>query len=252
VREGRTHEAVTLARESNPSTLTDYAERIAPPVTLSYNPLMSEHEHLGSLADEELLQNICKGCTECFAILFHRYFRQVFATAFHILHDRAEAEDLLQEVFLAVFLQQETFDKTRGSVKTWILQFAYFKSLLRRRYLRIRSFYRQEEIAEEHQIRLADMPVRVQGISAREWAHSVQSGVATLTTKQQRTIELVYLEGCTLREAADRQRESLANTRNHYYRGLKVLRAFLEGKAEAEKAKERELRAGEGAYQFES
>jgi RNA polymerase sigma-70 factor, ECF subfamily len=51
-------------------------------------------------------------------------FRQVFALAFKILLERSEAEDILQEVFLAIFLQRERFDPAKGSVKTWILQFA--------------------------------------------------------------------------------------------------------------------------------
>ena len=60
-----------------------------------------------------------------------------------------------------------------------------------------------------------------------EWTLFVESGVGSLTDKQRRTIGLVHVEGCTLQEAADAQGESLANTRNCYYRGLKGLRAFL-------------------------
>jgi DNA-directed RNA polymerase specialized sigma24 family protein len=102
---------------------------------------MSPHEHFDSLADDDLLRNIVQGCTDCFALLFHRYCRQVFSVSFRIIRDKPETEDILQEVFLSIFLQQERYDPARGSIRTWILQFAYFKSLLRRRYLRIRHFY---------------------------------------------------------------------------------------------------------------
>ena len=40
---------------------------------------MLTHEHLDGLADDVLLQRVGNGCEECFALLFHRYFRQVFA-----------------------------------------------------------------------------------------------------------------------------------------------------------------------------
>ena len=210
---------------------------------------MPNHEHFELLADDELLRNVGEGCDDCFALLFHRYFRQVFCLSFRILRDRAEAEDILQEVFLAIFLHKESFDRSKGSVRTWVLQFAYFKSLLRRRYLRIRNFYRQEELAEQQAIR-ASAPRSILGLDKAEWTHFVEGGIAALGAKQRRTIELVHLEGYTLQEAADLQRESLANTRNYYYRGLKALRAFLEGKAELRRAEEKAALSAH-AYRFE-
>src|SRR5580700_10791443 len=162
---------------------------------------MSHHEHLEPFADQELLRNIGEGCNDCFAMLFHRYCRQVFSVSFRILRDRSETEDILQEVFLSIYLQQERFDPARGTVRTWILQFAYFKALLRRRYLNIRNFYKQEEIDEARESRrtqsfdLLDMtPV--------EWGRFVETGIATLNGKQRQVIGLVHFEGYTLQETS--------------------------------------------------
>jgi RNA polymerase sigma-70 factor (ECF subfamily) len=79
---------------------------------------MQNHEHREGLTDIELLRYIGDGCSDCFTLLFHRYFRQVFSLANRIIRDRAEAEEVLQEVFLAVYLLQERFDPARGSVRT--------------------------------------------------------------------------------------------------------------------------------------
>src|SRR5258708_37513633 len=106
---------------------------------------MSEHEHVESLADDELLRNIGQDCSQCFELLFHRYYRQVHSISFRIFRDRSEAEDILQEVFLSIYLQQGRFDPARGSVRTWILQFAHFKALLRRECLGISPFLKQQE-----------------------------------------------------------------------------------------------------------
>src|SRR5258707_6462085 len=65
---------------------------------------MSPHEHFDSLADDDLLRNIVQGCTDCFALMFQRYCRQVFPVSFRIIRDKAEAEDILQEVFLSIYL----------------------------------------------------------------------------------------------------------------------------------------------------
>jgi RNA polymerase sigma-70 factor (ECF subfamily) len=213
---------------------------------------MSPHEHFDSLADDDLLRNIVQGCTDCFALLFHRYCRQVFSVSFRIIRDKAETEDILQEVFLSIFLQQERYDPSRGSIRTWILQFAYFKSLLRRRYLRIRHFYNDEELSETREMRWSETS-SLMGMSSAEWAHYVETGIATLSIKQRRVIELVHFDGHTLNEASEILRESLANTRNLYYRGLKELKEFLNGRAALKKAEEAAvLGRRKDAFRFES
>jgi RNA polymerase sigma-70 factor (ECF subfamily) len=198
-----------------------------------------------------LLQRVNDGCEECFALLFHRYFRHVFGLAFKILRERSEAEDILQEVFLAIFLQRERFDPAKGSVKTWILQFAYFRSLLRRRYLRIRNFYKQQEVLEGQQIR-AGSPESIAGMNRSEWTRFVESGIGKLNAPQRQTIQMVHFEGRTLKEAAEILRESLPNTRNYYYRGLKALRVYLEVTAEAQTAKQEAILGRMNAYHLKS
>jgi RNA polymerase sigma-70 factor, ECF subfamily len=212
---------------------------------------MLTHEHRDAFSDDVLLQHVGNGCEECFALLFHRHFRQVFALAFKILRERSEAEDILQEVFLAIFLQRERFDPAKGSVKTWILQFAYFRSLLRRRYLRVRNFYKQEEVVEGQQIR-AGSSDNIAGMNRSEWTRFVESGIGKLNGRQRQTIEMVHFEGRTLKEVADILRESLPNTRNYYYRGLKALRVYLEVTAEAQTAKQEGLLGRKNAYHLES
>jgi RNA polymerase sigma-70 factor (ECF subfamily) len=212
---------------------------------------MAPHEHPNALADEELLRNIGLGCTECFAQLFHRYCRQVFSVSFRILRHRAETEDVLQEVFLSIYLQQERFDPSRGSVRTWILQFAYFKALLRRRYLNVRSFYKHEEVSERREMRRSQ-PAELLGMSPTEWARYVETGIAALTAKQRKSIELVHFQGYTLQEASEILDETLANTRNCYYRGLKALRTSLQARTAQKTARQTAVLEGNDAYSFES
>jgi len=196
----------------------------------------SEHEHPASLADDELLGNVGQGCNDCFALLFHRYCRQVLSVSFRILRDKAEAEDILQEVFLSIYLQKERFDPTRGTPRTWILQFAYFKSLLRRRYLGIRNSYNQVELSEVREIRASRSPDLL-GMTPAEWALYVEAGVEALNQKQRQVIEMVHFEGRTLQEISEILRETLANTRNYYYRGLNALRDRLNVRTVPKKAR---------------
>jgi len=195
---------------------------------------MGAHQHREPIADEQLLDNIAQRCQECFGLLFGRYFRPVLGIAFKILRDHAEAEDIMQEVFLAIYLQQERFDPAKGTVRTWVLQFAYFKSLLRRRYLSIRRFYQQEEIAAVGELRAEVSFERIFGLNAADLAGYVEAGLSSLPVHQRQAIELVHFEGRTLQEVSELMRESLANTRNIYYRGMKRLRDHLQARKEKE------------------
>jgi len=142
------------------------------------------------------------------------------------------------------------YDPARGTVRTWILQFAYFKALLRRRYLHIRNFYKQEEVSETRELRRTQ-PSELLGMGPAEWAHYVATGIATLTTKQRSVIELVHFEGYTLQEASETLRETLANTRNYYYRGLKALRNSLNARTASTKVQESVALEGNDAYGFQ-
>src|SRR5215470_1449713 len=92
-------------------------------------------------SDEELMEMLCTGAPDVLSLLFDRYYRLVFSIALKILRDHGEAEDIMQEVFFEIYRTPEKFDPSRGSVKMWILQHAYRRSLNRRKYLKVRGFY---------------------------------------------------------------------------------------------------------------
>lgn len=164
---------------------------------------------------------------EALAILFERYYRLVLHTAMGIVRDRAEAEDVMQDVFLEIYRDAAKFDPKRGKLRTWLLQYAYHRSLNRRKYLATRGFY---ERTERHDT-AGDRAVPVfhrNGLSSHDWAPSIQKGMRLLKPKERQAIELVCYEGLLLREIAESLRDSLPNVRNHYYRGLKKLRGFLD------------------------
>jgi RNA polymerase sigma-70 factor, ECF subfamily len=187
---------------------------------------MNIHAHPVGLSDEELPQRIREGCEECFGLLFERHFRHVFAVTYRILRDASEAEDIMQDVFLDIFLRREQYDVLRGSPRSWMLQFAYFKALVRRRYLRIRHFYADAEVLETQELR-AKAPADLFGMNAMEWDLCVETGINLLESRQRQAIELIHFHGYTLQEASDITGSSLANTKNLYYRGMKALRGYL-------------------------
>ncbi|HLA11526.1 MAG TPA: sigma-70 family RNA polymerase sigma factor [Pyrinomonadaceae bacterium] len=172
---------------------------------------------------------------DALALLFDRHHRLVLHVASKILRDTGEAEDLMQEVFFEIFQKACSFDPKKGSAKTWILQYAYHRSLDRRHYLRVRQFYNQTEISDLNISEPYYSLYSWNGLSFQEWARILKQGIVTLNEKQRRTIELGYFQGLELREIATAMDESLPNVRNYYYRGIKKLRDFMRSRSCFEK-----------------
>jgi RNA polymerase sigma-70 factor (ECF subfamily) len=180
------------------------------------------------LSDEDIVERMCQGHSDALPILFDRFYRLVLKIALRILRDPGEAEDVMQDVFFEIFDKAAQFDPAKGSAKTWILQYAYHRSLSRRQYLALRSFYDRHKIGEREVSESNSMAASWRGLTFQERRRVIEQGLATLNGKQRKTLELVSFEGLLLSEIAERTKESLPNVRHHYYRGLEGLRKFLQ------------------------
>ena len=196
------------------------------------------HDHVGLLTDEALLHNIAHRCEDCFDLLFLRFFRPILNLAYKIIRDRSEAEDVVQEVFLAIHQQRERFDPSVGPARTWVLQFGYYKSLKRRRYLSKRHFYEEHVSVDEdrHDPLIVQAEYVQRSVESKEL---VEQALASLSAAQRRVIELLHFQGRTLQEISQMEGKELTGIRNSYYRGLNALRSFLgrDVRRSADKAK---------------
>jgi RNA polymerase sigma-70 factor (ECF subfamily) len=179
-------------------------------------------------SDEDVIERLRHGHSDALPLLFDRFYRLVLKIAVRILRDPGEAEDVMQDVFFEIFNKAAQFDPAKGSVKTWVLQYAYHRSLSRRQYLALRSFYDRRQISEREVSESNSPDGSWRGLTFQEWRRVIEQGLTTLNEKQRKTLELVCFEGLSLREIADRTKESLPNVRHHYYRGLEGLRKFLQ------------------------
>jgi len=184
---------------------------------------------LSALSDEHVMAHVQKGHDDALAVIFDRYHRLVLSIAFRILRDLGEAEDLTQTVFLQIFEAAGQFDPSRGTTKVWILQYAYHRGMNRRLYLTRRNFYDPHATSEEDLDLLEQGPIHngAGSMPVQEVRRLVREGLEGLKKCHRRTLEMVYFEGMSLREVAEKTGESLGNVRHHYYRGLSQLRFFV-------------------------
>ena len=177
-------------------------------------------------SDEALMDRLPQGDKEALVGLFRRYARIVRGVAFRILRDAAEADDLVQDVFLFIHRKGQLFDASRCSARSWIVQITYHRAIDRRRYLQSRLFYTRLELNGATELP-EPLSGAVQGNDFRAELtgnKTLQGLLDTLTEDQRNTLTLHFVEGFTFAEIGAKLDQSVGNIRNHYYRGLEKLR----------------------------
>jgi len=178
-------------------------------------------------SDEALMERVCGGDREALGVLFRRYARAVRSVAYRILRDEAEADDLLQDVFLFINRKCGIFDPTKGSARSWIVQMTYHRAIDRRRQLISRHFYTRVDISDpgmEPPDPRGEDPFYHQSMEGVLGKGGLEKLTKSLSEDQQTTMRLYFFEGYTLDEIAIQLGQSVGNVRNHYYRGLERVR----------------------------
>jgi RNA polymerase sigma-70 factor (ECF subfamily) len=173
-----------------------------------------------ALPDETLLTQISIGDQEALAILFRRDSRLVWSVAERIVRNKAEADDLLQEVFLPIQRRASVFDSSKGTAKSLIVHVTYQRALSRRRYLNARHNQVPSEAEERTAIAAPAIPFYDESLEARFGRERLRQALGEMSEDQRETLRLFFFEGYTLQEIAGQLGQSIGQVKHHYYRGL--------------------------------
>ncbi len=176
------------------------------------------------ISDAQLLEAITRRDEQALAALYDRYASILFGLLLRILHDRAEAEDVLQEVFLRVWQRAADFDEARGRVFTWLVTIARSRAIDRLRAIQSRGRVAEEAARESA---FTSAPSAVSDAIASEQRVVVEQALAEIPEEQRRTLMLAYFEGLTQSEIAARTGEPLGTVKTRTRAGLARLRAIL-------------------------
>ncbi len=195
-------------------------------------------EQFRSLPDEVLCREAVAGSHDAFLVLFDRYCEDVFRLAFSVLRNKAEAEDLVQILFLEVHTTMLRYDELRGSFRTLLLRYAYTRAIDHRRHLESRRYYTSLQFEElESELLVRDDTV-ASGLSLEEGTRLIEQGLEHLDDKQRVAVTAYFFRGLSVDEIAREMDESFGNARHHLYRGLERMRRVLAPKEETDETSE--------------
>lgn len=210
---------------------TFFTARLAPlPFTLKCGAEEGATSAVDSVTDEALLAFLQAGEQDALGCLFQRYAQLMLGVATRILRDAAEAEDLVQDLFLFIQRKCAIYDSSKSTARSWIIQMAYHRAIERRRYLTTRQFYARAEI-ESNTNRMVGTPTAECDYSAEAvfGRNGLTKVLKALSEEQRETLRLYFFDGYTLAEISEKVGQPLANVRHHYYRGLDKLRKQMFG-----------------------
>lgn len=159
-----------------------------------------------------------------FASLFERHAPVTLGLLQRILGGRGEAEEVLQEVFLQIWMQADRYDGARSTPRGWILMLARSRALDRLR--RRESARRREEIVGEETGETVS-PLGTERLESLEVKRQVSSALGSLSPDQRRCIELAFFEGLTHTQIAERLEAPLGTVKSRILLGMNKLRQAL-------------------------
>lgn len=208
------------------------------------NSVSQQWQQINLQTDEELVATFLAGEADAIAALFDRYHRLVYSVALRILRDSGEAEDVVQTVFLDVTRAMANFDAAKGTLKVWLMQYAYHRALHRKRHLQAQRFYEWVELEGSS----ADLRMAVHPERSLERQELVNLWLSKLSAERKQILELAYCEGMTAEEIAARLSRSVHVIRHEQYRALAYLRKEVVRQREREQARQAaELEGAQGS-----
>ncbi|MDQ3754992.1 MAG: sigma-70 family RNA polymerase sigma factor [Acidobacteriota bacterium] len=183
---------------------------------------MSEHAQQ-SISDIELLHSIARGDELALASLYDRYSSILLGLLLRILHNRPEAEDVLQEVFLQVWRRAADFDEARGRGFTWLVTLTRSRAIDRLRALGSRERAATAAMREAPE----EIGDASDDVLRSEQAEVVRRALAEIPEEQRRALMLAYYEGLTQSEIAAKLNQPLGTVKTRMRSGLIKLRELL-------------------------
>ncbi len=166
------------------------------------------------------------GDTRAFEVVFDRHSGVAFSLAYRMCGRRALAEDIVQEAFLSLWRTGARYDRTRGSVRSWVLSAVHNRAIDA---FRRESIREGKTIADDGLSERIEEPVRTaEEVERRDEAHQIRTALDSLPGEQRRVIELAYFGGFSHSEIAELLSLPAGTVKGRMRLGLSKLRLLID------------------------
>ncbi|WP_432038887.1 sigma-70 family RNA polymerase sigma factor [Streptomyces cucumeris] len=173
---------------------------------------------------EELMARVARGDREAFSAVYDVVAAPVLGVVRGVLRDRAQSEEVTQEVLVEVWRTAARYRRDRGTAVNWILTLAHQRAVDR-----VRSV--EASAARDHRAALLDRTPEFDEVSeqveARLEHEQVRRCLRTLTELQRQSVTMAYYRGLTYREVAELLALPLGTVKTRLRDGLIRLRDCL-------------------------
>ena len=150
------------------------------------------------MTQEELLPLLLKKDDRSFTLLYDNYSKSLYGIIFNLIKDKEEAEDVLQEVFVKIWKNIDTYNTSKGRLYTWMLNIARNSSIDK---LRSKNFNNnQKNLSTDNFVHILDDNSKtinkIDAIGIKEF-------IKKLKPKCIQLIDLLFFKGYTQQEASD-------------------------------------------------
>ncbi|MFI2739852.1 ECF RNA polymerase sigma factor SigK [Streptomyces sp. NPDC018711] len=167
------------------------------------------------------MREVARGDKQAFSTLYDALAPLVFGVVLRVVRDRAQSEEVTQEVMIELWRQAARYEPTAGSVTTWATTIAHRRAVDRVRSAQAASDREHARAAREHTTAFDEVAEQVE---TRLESERVRRCLRGLTELQREAVTLAYYQGLTYREVAQSLQTPLPTIKTRMRDGLIRLR----------------------------
>jgi RNA polymerase sigma-70 factor (ECF subfamily) len=177
-------------------------------------------------SDDVLISQALAGKKSAWVALVKRYEKGIFNYALRMVNNRADAMDLMQDIFIALYRNLHTF-RAESPFKGWLFKIAHYRCI--EYYRKKRPMQSLDDTPEQIDEESNDCPEQV--LFAQQQSSSLINVIQKLPIKQKLVVELKFFQQCTFDDIAHQLGISTNTAKSQLYSALDKLKVYLEAEA---------------------
>ena len=174
------------------------------------------------MEQEILLKELLKKDDKSFTLLYDNYSKSLYGVIYNLIRNTEEAEDVLQEVFVKIWKNIDSYNESKGRLYTWMLNIARNTSIDK---LRSKNFNNsQKNLSSDNFVHILEDSSKA---TNKIDAIGIKEFIMKLKPKCIQIIDLLFFKGYTQQEASDELEMPLGTVKTNNRNCMNELRKMI-------------------------